>query len=70
LFIEKQSWKVLKWIGFLLKENIKPTPYARKPQIQIENNVDESNYRANKVMISIVFMYIIKSMKTMEALIQ
>jgi hypothetical protein len=46
---------------------MKSNTFAEKRQIQIENDVDEGNYRANKEMISIVFMNLIKNMKAMEA---
>jgi hypothetical protein len=46
---------------------MKSTPFAEKRQIQIENDVDEGKYKANREMISIVFIYLIKNMKAMEA---
>jgi hypothetical protein len=46
---------------------MKSTPFTEKRQIQIENDVDEGNYKASREMISIVLIYFIMNMKAMEA---
>jgi hypothetical protein len=68
IVIEKQSRRIFERIDFV-SEGQKSIPFAEKRQIQIESDVDEGNYKANKEMISIVFIYRIKNMKAMEALI-